>query len=159
MALTFRDFIRGVTGGTGAGVAGEIPNPFAAGATATNADVQAELDRLKTPVTRDAGIAEARPILDAINKQAAYDRPAVRDNIFAGDAEAGFGLSGRAVQNVERGLGSFDAATTFKSENAIRQAMADIATRNQGAAREITDDATAFANKNANERRRFLGVF
>lgn len=142
-----------------------LGNPFAVAnqleqsASAGDAAFNAQLDALSAPVTTEAATAEAQPILSAIDARAGYERPAVRANTFAGDAEAGFGLSGRAVQNVDRALGTYDAGTAAARSGAIRQAMADITGRNQAAATGIMARAQLQEQKNANKRRKFLGIF
>lgn len=125
----------------------------------TDAALGAQLDALAKPPTAEDATARARPILDAINAAAGFKRPGVRDVTFAGDAEAGFGLSGRAVTNVQRALGDFDAGVEGQRQAAIRQAMADITQENQAAATNILNQETLKTNKEANKRRRFLGIF
>ncbi len=118
----------------------------------------ADLDRLAAPVTTAEGEAEARPLLTAIANRAAYLRPTVRANTFATDAEAGFGLSGRAVENVDRALGSFDAGIEGERLSAIRGAMGDIAGRRQASASDILARAGLKEQQKANKPRKFLGI-
>ena len=142
-----------------------IGNPFAvsnqleAGAAQGDAAFNAQLDALSAPVTTEAATAEAAPILAAIDARAGYERPAVRANTFATDAEAGFGLSGRAVQNVDRALGTYDAGTAQARSGAIRQAMADITGRNEAASTALMARANLQETKNANKRRKLFGIF
>ena len=126
---------------------------------ADDAAVNARLDQLAVAPSTEEATAEARPLLDAINAPAAFRRPVVRENTFAGDAEAGFGLSGRAVQNVERALGDFDAGVESQRQSAIRDAMAAISGRRQAAASDLLARENLKATKEANKRRKFLGIF
>jgi len=77
-------------------------------------------------VSQEEAQARAAPLLAAIQGLASFQRPQVREATFARDAEAGFGLSGRAVENVGRALGAFDAETEAKRQTAIAQAFRDI---------------------------------
>ena len=117
------------------------------------------LNPLRAPVTAAQGAAEARPLLAAIDAAAAARRPTIRTNVLARNAEAGFGLSGRTDTQTETALAADAANTEYQRQSAIRQAMADIAGRNQATISSTLDEERLRADKEANKRRKFLGIF